>query len=115
MSLEKATITNTDTGDKIKVLFNPEKYSLSKSNSFAEITIPGLESPILQFSNGAAQTLTMELFFDSYEMGADVRYFTEKIVKLQKIDSSTKAPPVLLFSYGSVNFTGGTDQCDPEF
>jgi len=52
MAFEKAIIVNTDTDEHIKVKFNPEHYSISKSNNFVEIGIPGLESPLIQFSKG---------------------------------------------------------------
>ena len=33
----------------IPLRFNPTEYQLQKSNNFAEIGIPGLESPPIQF------------------------------------------------------------------
>src|SRR5947207_3438113 len=57
MPLEKALITNNDTGEKIEVLFNPQEYSLSKDNNFAQVAVPGLRSPLLQFVHGNLQTL----------------------------------------------------------
>ena len=67
MSLEKALITNTVTGDAIPVQFNPEEYTLSRDINYAQAAIPGLSAPILQFVNGNMQTLEMELFLDTYE------------------------------------------------
>lgn len=58
---------------EFEVLFNPNRYSLEKSNQIAEVGIPGLGSPILQFVRGNARTLSMELFFDTYEQQQDVR------------------------------------------
>ena len=58
--------------DMVTVLFNPTEYSLEKSNEFASINIPGLESPLLQFSRGNLETLSMDLFFDTYEKNIDV-------------------------------------------
>ena len=49
------------------VLFNPEQYTLDRKNNFAQITVHGLSSPLLQFSHGELKTLQMELFFDSRE------------------------------------------------
>lgn len=107
--LKKAFIQVLDVNGKVKsivpVLFNPTEYSMEKSNEFASINIPGLESPILQFSRGNLQTLNMDLFFDSYEIKTDVRVFTSKITKLLKIDPDIHAPPVLRFVWGSLIFT----------
>jgi len=104
MSLEKAKITNTVTGDIIEVKFNPEQYSIAKTNVFSEVGIPGLESPILQFCRGNTKTLTMDLFFDTYEKGIDVRILTEQVSDLQKIDPTTHAPPVCFFAWGTLTF-----------
>lgn len=105
MALEKAVITNTNTGEKFKVLFNPEEYSLNKDNNFAQIAVPGLRSPLLQFVHGNLRTLEMELFFDTYEKRRDVREETGKIARLLDIDPETHAPPVLLFVWGDLRFT----------
>ncbi len=116
MSLEKALITNNDTGEKIEVLFNPEEYSLSKDNNFAQMAVPGLRSPLLQFIHGNLQSLEMELLVDTYEShksgsktinqaGQDVRDLTGRIVALLDINPETHAPPVLVFTWGSLTFT----------
>jgi hypothetical protein len=114
-SLEKALIVNNDTGDKIEVLFNPEEYTLNKDNNFAQIGVPGLRSPLLQFVHGNLQTLEMELLVDTYEThksgartvnqgGQDVREITSKIFRLLDINPKTHAPPLLLFSWGGLAF-----------
>jgi hypothetical protein len=89
---------------EVPVLFYPSEYSMEKSNEFANISIPGLESPLLQFSRGGLETLSMDLFFDTYEMGEDVRKYTNKIVDLLKVDPDIHAPPVLRFVWGNLNF-----------
>lgn len=107
--LKKAFIQILDAQGKIKeevpVLFNPTEYSMEKSNEFASVNIPGLESPMLQFSRGNLETLSMDLFFDSYEENKDVRDYTTKITDLLKIDPDIHAPPILRFVWGSLNFT----------
>ncbi len=116
MALEKAIITNSVTDDRIAVMFNPEEYTVSKDNNFAQVAVPGLRAPLLQFVNGNMQTLEMELFLDTYEMhrdgsrvlnqaGEDVRTLTRKITGLLDIDPTTHAPPVLLFTWASLSFT----------
>lgn len=97
----KIIVLNGKNKDKqIKVGFNPTEYSLDKSNEFANINIPGLESPLLQFTRGGLQTLTMDLFFDTYELGEDVRDYTDEVVKLMEIDEELHAPPVCKFIWG---------------
>lgn len=115
--LQKAYIQVLDAQGKVKedgeipVCFNPGEYSMDKSNEFANINIPGLESPLLQFVRGGLETLTMDLFFDTYtdekpeKEKRDVRDYTDRIVNLLKIDSDLNAPPVLKFVWGSLDFT----------
>lgn len=113
MGLEKATITNSVSGESFPVLFNPEEYTLNKDITYAQTAVPGLSGPILQFVHGNMQTLEMELLLDSYEThesskvraGDDVRELTRKITDLMSIDPSTHAPPLLLFTWGSLAFT----------
>src|SRR5207248_1004687 len=85
-------------------MFNPPEYQLQKSNQYAEIGIPGLGSSLLQFVKGSAQTLTMELFFDTTDLGLDVRAFTSLVLALTDVNSDTHAPPALLFIWGTLIF-----------
>ena len=57
-------------------MYNPEELKLEQGNNFAEVGIPGLNAPPLQYVRGKARALTMELFFDTYETGEDVRTHT---------------------------------------
>ncbi len=110
-SLEKAVITNTNTGERVKVMFNPEEYTLNKDINYAQTAVPGLSSPILQFVHGNLQTLEMELFLDTLEAhtgssaGDDVRTLVNKVTGLMSIDPATHAPPILLFTWSSLSFT----------
>ena len=106
MGLMKALIINTDAvvPVPIPVMFNPPEYQLQKTNQYAEIGIPGLGSSLLQFVRGSAQTLSMELFFDTTDLGLDVRAFTGLVLALTDVNSDTHAPPRLLFVWGSLVF-----------
>lgn len=108
MSLEKATIIvmNGTKKGPIKVLFNPTEYALETGNQYSWQTIPGLSQPIAQFVSGETPTLTMELFFDSYEKSQDVRDYTSKIVDLINIDEELHVPPLCKFVWGSLSFQG---------
>lgn len=104
VGLEKATITNLQTGKRFSVMFNPEEYSLDLGNNFAEIAIPGLKTPPIQYIRGNIRNLKMELFFDTFEKKSDVRSEIRKITSLLDKDVKTQAPPILLFSWGRFNF-----------
>jgi hypothetical protein len=116
MPMEKAIITNTVTGDKIPVLFNPSDYTVNQDVNYAQTIIPGLGGPVLQFVSGNMQTLQMELFLDTYEQHRignriinnaqdDVRTLSSRVTDLMNIQPSTHAPPVLLFTWASLSFT----------
>jgi nucleoid-associated protein YgaU len=102
--LTKATLIDTSSGAAHPVMYNPEELKFEQGNSFAEIAIPGLDAPPVQYVRGKARTLSMELFFDSYSAGQDVRQFTAPIVALLAKQPQTQAPPILLFSFGRVQF-----------
>jgi nucleoid-associated protein YgaU len=109
-----------DTSVRVTFLFNPKELTVEKSNQFAEVDIPGLSSPIFQFVRGNARSVTMDLFFDTYEDGTDVRSYTDKITGwdagsmlsnlpgaakgLMDIDSDLHAPPICLFIWGAFVF-----------
>jgi nucleoid-associated protein YgaU len=88
------------------VLFNPAEYSLEKGNQFASAPLPGLSNPVLSWVSGDADSLTMELFFDTYtnKGGSDVRLETNKIARLLEIDPELHAPPPVRFVWGRLDF-----------
>jgi LysM repeat protein len=102
--LAKALIVNTVTGESFPVMYNPEELKLEQGNTFAEVGVPGLNAPPFQYVRGKARALTMELFFDTYETGQDVRTHTARVVSLLDKAPQTQAPPVLLFSMGRFQF-----------
>lgn len=102
--LENAQIVATwvDEMEFIPVQFNPTEFTLTKGAQLAEIAIPGLDSPLLQFVRGQAETLSVDLFFDTTEHGmgtgaTSVTTLTDQIYQLMKIEPETHAPPVCAF------------------
>jgi hypothetical protein len=121
MELKKAVITPLG-GEGINVLFNPTQYQVTESNQFAEVAIPGVGAPPLQFVRGAARTLSMQLFFDTYDpvqdgvkQGSDVRKYTDQIVNLLAVGSDTHAPPICRFSWAHFAFVGVLEKADQRF
>src|SRR3989304_8940209 len=91
--LKKAFLTRKDNLLMVvPCMFNPKELSVEKSNQFAEVNIPGLSSPIFQFVRGNARSVTMDLFFDTYELGTDVRIFTDRITGWASGNRLTKLP-----------------------
>ena len=108
--LAKATITNLDTKKSIECMFRPKEYTFSKSNSWTRGQVKGKNTPELEFSGGQPTTLTLELFFDTYESGKDVRKaYTNAIWDLTMVNPKTKdpkthkgRPPMCEFRWGSM-------------
>jgi nucleoid-associated protein YgaU len=109
--LEKASLTNTVSGARVVVQFNPEEYTLNRETSFAQLAVPGLSAPVVQFLHGNAQTLEMELLVDTTEKspaggpGSDVRRLVQAVTGLMDIDPDLHAPPPVIFSWGQLTFT----------
>ena len=108
MGLEKLTIV-PEIGEQIVALFNPERYTVNKGVQIAEIAIPGLDSPALQFVRGQNEKITLELFFDTTKHGmvdqvVDVRAETFKVYQLLKINPETHAPPRCFLQWGEGGF-----------
>jgi hypothetical protein len=109
--MQRLAADGTPRGAAIDVLFNPTEYSLSKSNQYAEIPVPGLDSPLIQFVRGQTETLTLDLFFDTTDSGTDekaksVTEKTDPFYQLIKIEALPHAPPIVLFSWGGDAFPG---------
>lgn len=91
--------------EQITVQFNPNSLSFEKPVHTAEITIPGLDSPLKQFVRGGTETASVELFFDTTEGGTgagatSVTTLTDAFYGLVKIDPQTHAAPVCSFIWG---------------
>lgn len=106
---KKATIQvldrNREVTETIRVPFNPTEYDVESSVQYDEVEVPGYTSPVTQFVSGSADSLSMELFFDTYEAREDVREQTGKIESLLELDEKRHAPPVLRVAWAGFQFT----------
>lgn len=101
--------------EEIEVLFNPNEYTVERSNEFSWDDLPGLDLPVAQFVSGDDASLSMQLFFDTYELQQDVRDHTSKIEKLLDIDSDLHVPPLCEFVWGTFCFPGVLTQATQRF
>jgi nucleoid-associated protein YgaU len=118
LPLKKATITVLDGANQnkvIAVLFNPTEYTFDCSNSYKATPVPGLGAPLLQFVNGEADQLSMDLFLDDYtdprgptslqQKETDpLRTRLRELTELLVIDSKLHAPPRVRFEWASMKF-----------
>jgi nucleoid-associated protein YgaU len=118
VALQKAyfeVLETTWTGPKqFSVQFNPAELTYSKAAQLAEIAIPGLDSPVLQFVRGTTETLTAELFFDTTDQGmadgaTSVTTMTDQFYQLVKQNADTHAIPRCRFSWGAPAGGGPSD------
>jgi hypothetical protein len=115
VALEHATLTNISKQPpppQIPVQFNPSEYGINRGAFFAELQVPGLRTPLLQFVRGEAQTLALELFLDgtdkreSFRPDDTVEGRLKALRQFVEIDPDLHAPPVCLFQWLKVTFTG---------
>jgi hypothetical protein len=107
--LAKATLTaeySTGALEIFDVQYNPTEFSLDKGVQLAEIAIPGLDSPLLQFVRGQTEKLSVDLFFDTTDDGtgagaSSVTRLTDPVYSLTKIEPAGHAPPIVTFAWNA--------------
>jgi hypothetical protein len=115
---EGKKITFDDQSSSLTVCFNPEKYTLDKSNTFQERQIPGLESPLIQYSHGQSRSLTLDLMLDTYMDGKNESVNTKYIdflEKLMSIDGDLHAAPPCKIVWGELIFVGVLKQLKKDY
>lgn len=101
-------VTDIDGSTPLSVLFNPSEYTIEDSNKW-EDQGRNTQKPELQYTGGDRKKLTMELFFDSYEAGQDVRQYTRQIANLLEVDSNKNRPPVCTIQWGGTSSQAPND------
>jgi nucleoid-associated protein YgaU len=121
---------------KIETLFNPERISRSRRATWEAEPLaghggPGGASPEVEFHSVEPETLSLELFFDTYESrsdasgwaaalippvpgglvstraATDVRRHTERVARLTRIDQELHRPPVCRLWWGKFDVFQG--------
>jgi hypothetical protein len=108
MALAKAKLWNVSlaTPTSIDVMFNPTDYGIDRGAYYAELVVPGLNTPILQFVRGEAQTLSLVLFLDGSDLRQPVSSALAALRQFVTIDGELHSPPVCLFQWGDQSFQG---------
>lgn len=114
------TTTSGTSAEGVEVVFNPKEYTIEQSNTFADIGIPGLEAPIIQFVRGNAEKLNFDLLVDctEYEPQSpkrDARHLANKILQLARVDGERHAPPVCKFEWGGEVLEGVIESVRRQF
>ncbi|MBP2330401.1 hypothetical protein JOF56_010786 [Kibdelosporangium banguiense] len=101
---------------RIPLRFNPTDYKLSKSNTFAEIAIPGLETPPLQYVRGGSETLNLQALVDTSDTLENVRVrYVDALRNLMRPDRREHAPPIVRFVWDEAVFTGVMEKLDVNY
>lgn len=113
MTFQRLDLSKQKVGKSFEAQFNPPEYTLAKGVKYAEVIVPGLDSPIIQFVTGESEKLNLELFFDTTDekgTGADAVPVTTKVdafYRLVKVDGDLHAPPIVRVTWGD-HFPGVT-------
>jgi nucleoid-associated protein YgaU len=106
LTFQKLDLKKQALGEAVAVTYNPTEYTLSKSAQFADVAIPGLDGPVIQFIRGEAEKLNLELLFDTTEKGmaagaTPVTTEVDKFYRLVKVDGDLHAPPIVRVTWGT--------------
>lgn len=118
MALAKLTII-VENGRPIVTLFNPNQITINKTVNWREVPKAERDQSTSQFTNGNPAVLSMDLFFDTYEQGLDVRPFTKQIAALTTIEQHGELhrPPIchLVWGLAGVFFQGVLESLTQRF
>lgn len=106
LMFQKVNLEGNAIGEPMLVDYAPAEISFSKAAQYAEVAIPGLEQPLIQFVRGDAETLNLELLLDSTQDGTGaaavaVTTKVEEFHKLVRIQGDLHAPPLVKVSWGA--------------
>jgi len=109
--LESAVIEDMVTHKKVYCMFNPNEYTLTKQNQWDTKDTKGLNVPKVKFHHGGAESLQLQLFFDTYAEDKDVRQHTQGLWQMMMVakdkmnQSNNKSePPPVQFQWGKFQF-----------
>jgi nucleoid-associated protein YgaU len=118
----------------IPVMFNPTDYEITRNMKYADVSVPGLQTPLIQFVYGESQTLKLDLFLDSTDrtvtpgvppigdatlvngaLDPTVERRLKALRTLVTIDSELHAPPVVRFEWSGNRFEGVVNSYTEKF
>jgi nucleoid-associated protein YgaU len=105
LTFERMAPGSTTAEASMTVAYAPTELAFTKAATYAEVAVPGLEQPLLQFVRGEAETVSMELFFDSTSTGTGagavaVTDEVEAFHRLVSVRGDLHAPPLVRVSWG---------------
>jgi hypothetical protein len=87
---------------EVEFKYNPPQFVLDKNVPWQSHDQLWRDIPILEFTAGDAATLSLELMFDEYESGLDVRAcHTDKLTRMAHVNPSKGHPPLIVLAWGA--------------
>jgi hypothetical protein len=108
--IDPVEVLGFDGGTTFSAAFNPTEYTVARETSFAEVNIPGLDAPVIQYVRGGGDKVNVELFFDITDLmvdgqvgdGSSVRdTYIAPLEQLMLQDPTLHAPPRVQLLWGS--------------
>ncbi|MBP6472616.1 MAG: LysM peptidoglycan-binding domain-containing protein [Chloroflexi bacterium] len=111
--------SGNESGSAVDCMFNPFEYSVSKSNTYEEKSRNRSSTPQIEFKKSGAQTLKLNLLFDTYEADEDVSQTTNKLWKFMEPKpaqgNQKTTPPEVAFEWGVFRFVAVITQMTQKF
>lgn len=109
-------------GTSVFCMFNPNEYTVSKTNNFEEKPANNSNTPHAEFKKAGPQALKLNLIFDTFEAGTDVSLETNKLWKFMEpsTENSTgnnrkASPPQVAFEWGVFRFVSFVTSMSQKF
>lgn len=92
---------NLDTGELLQGQFEPTNVSRDVGANWGQFTSLNRQNPIMQFLNGAQETLSFDgRFFRDHALDKSPKLKLEQLISWTKINDKVRRPPVLQFWVG---------------
>lgn len=109
--LTAGKITNLSNNKVVYFMFNPQEYTITKSNTWSPRPGNGTNLPLISFQQGGPQSISLTLYFDGQRTGTDVRGYTTNLWEMMMIDEAKRntttgkgEPPPVAFEWGQLYF-----------
>ena len=109
MDLVKASLTNLGSMESFTVLWNPERYAVSRTSRLAAPEVLGAGLSPLQATLGGAEEFVTELLLDTTKRPRGERDLRPQVARLEgwmEPHVEGMLPDRLLFSWGTFRFRG---------
>lgn len=100
MTLIKLLIV-PEIGLPVVAMFNPQQITMAKAVNWYRFPVYQRNTPPMQFIHGQPTSLSLELFFDTYESKLDVRLITGLVENLTQVQGPLHRPPVCRLIWGT--------------